>query len=152
MPIAFLIAASFFDIFTYIGINSPTVVRTFTTIFTDSFSPINTIAIIHYISMFSYASNIAGLLTSIPAITSGLFEAYAMFSTKGLDLSNPVINTMLIHAGLNDLAVFGAIYNWLSKRNLEGLAPRGVNALVSAFMLGSVMYVAFLGGGLVYTH
>jgi hypothetical protein len=66
----------------------------------------------------------AGLLTSIPAVTSGLFEAYAMILTKGLDLSNPVINTMLMHAGLNSLAVFGAIYNWLSRGNLEGLAPR----------------------------
>jgi hypothetical protein len=152
MLIALLIAASFLDIFIYISIRSPIVLRSFTILFSDSSSLVNTIAIIHYVLMFSYAANIAGLLTSIPAITLGLFEAYAMISTKGLDLSNPVINTMLMHAGLNGLAVFSAIYNSLSKRNLKGLALRGVNAIVSVLMLGSALYVAFLSGRLVYTH
>jgi len=75
-----------------------------------------------------------------------------MISAKGLDLNNPVIKTTLIHAGLNDLAIFGAVYNWLTRRNREDFMPGGGNALVSVVMLGMVAYAAFLGGGLVYTH
>lgn len=75
-----------------------------------------------------------------------------MISAKGLDLKNPVIKTTLIHAGLNDLAIFGAVYNWLTRRNREDFMPWGGNALVSVGILGAVAYAAFLGGGLVYTH
>jgi hypothetical protein len=75
-----------------------------------------------------------------------------MISAKGLDLNNPVVKTTLIHAGLNDLAIFGAVYNWLSRRNRDDFVAGGGNALVSAVMLGAVAYAAFLGGGLVYAH
>lgn len=75
-----------------------------------------------------------------------------MISSKGLDLGNPVVKTTLIHAGLNDLAIFGAVYNWLTRRNREDFMPWGGNALVSVAILVLVAYSAFLGGGLVYTH
>ena len=75
-----------------------------------------------------------------------------MVSAKGLDLSNPVIKTTLIHAGLNDLVIFGAVYNMLSRWGNEAYMPTGRNTLVSFLMLGGVGYAAFLGGGLVYTH
>lgn len=103
-------------------------------------------------SLFSYASTIAALFTALPAITSGLFEAYAMISANGLDFSNPIIKTTLIHAGVNDLAVLGALYNWLSKRGAEDFVPGGSNVVVSSVILAAVGYAAFLGGGLVYEH
>jgi uncharacterized membrane protein len=107
---------------------------------------------IYYLSLFGYSSNIAGLVTSIPAITSGLFELYAMVSSKGLDLSDPIIKTTLIHAGMNDIAIIAALYNWLSRRKVEGFAPGLSNVFLSTLMLGAVAYSGFLGGGLVYTH
>merc|ERR1712230_20015 len=64
----------------------------------------------------------------------------------------PVIKTTLIHAGLNDLVIFGAVYNMLSRWGNEAYMPTGRNTLVSFLMLGGVGYAAFLGGGLVYTH
>merc|ERR1712093_459796 len=118
-------------------------------IFSPTASPV---AIVYHLCLFSYVSTVAGVLTSFPAITSGLFEAYAMVSAKGLDLSNPVIKTTLIHAGLNDLVIFGAVYNMLSRWGNEAYMPTGRNTLVSFLMLGGVGYAAFLGGGLVYTH
>jgi uncharacterized membrane protein len=108
--------------------------------------------VIQTLSLFSYASTVGGILTALPALVSGAFEAYAMISAKGFDLSNPVIKTTLIHAGLNDLAILGAIYNWLSKRTHEDFVPEEGNVLISSLMLSAVAYAAFLGGGLVYTH
>merc|ERR1711900_75817 len=130
LPIAFLVAASGLDILTFIGVSSSSLLNVMvnvSSIFSPTASPV---AIVYHLCLFSYVSTVAGVLTSFPAITSGLFEAYPMVSAKGLDLSNPVIKTTLIHAGLNDLVIFGAVYN----------------------MLSSVGYAAFLGGGLVYTH
>jgi len=75
-----------------------------------------------------------------------------MVSSKGLDLSDPIIKTTLIHAGLNDLAIVGAVYSWLAKRLNEDFVPTGGTVMISSLMLGAVAYAAYLGGGLVYTH
>ncbi|KAG4413265.1 hypothetical protein IFR04_013616 [Cadophora malorum] len=152
LPIAFLVAASGLDILTFIGVSSSSLLNVMvnvSSIFSPTASPV---AVVYHLCLFSYVSTLAGVLTSFPAITSGLFEAYAMISAKGLDLSNPVIKTTLIHAGLNDLVIFGAVYNMLSRWGNEAYMPTGSNTLVSFLMLGGVGYAAFLGGGLVYTH
>ena len=75
-----------------------------------------------------------------------------MISSRGLDFKNldPTVRTTLIHAGLNDVAVLGAAYNWLTKRGVEGYVVSGGNVLVSALTMGGVMYSAYLGGALVY--
>lgn len=75
-----------------------------------------------------------------------------MISSQGLDLSNPKIKTTIIHAALNDVAIFGAVYQVLSKKNRVGFMPNRVNLLLSGLMLGAVGYSSFLGGGLVYEH
>jgi len=152
LPIAFLLAASFFDILSYMAVSFPSLFDAIVRLFASPYTSVSTVATIYHLSLFSYASTIAGIVTSFPALSSGAFEAYAMISSKGLDLSNPVIKTTLIHAGLNDLAVFGAVYNWLTRRGREDFMPWGGNALVSASILVLVGYAAFLGGSLVYTH
>lgn len=75
-----------------------------------------------------------------------------MISAQGLDLSNPKHKATIVHAALNDVAVIGAVYNLLSKWNRDAFLPTGVNTLISATMLGGVIYSAYLGGGLVYEH
>ncbi|KAH7417812.1 hypothetical protein BKA64DRAFT_179979 [Cadophora sp. MPI-SDFR-AT-0126] len=152
LPVAFLLAASALDILTFICVSSSPILNITVNISSIFSSTASQVAVIYHLCLFSYVSTVAGVLTSFPAITSGLFEAYAMISAKGLDLSNPVIKTTLIHAGLNDLAVFGAVYNMLSRWGREAYMPTGGNTLVSFLMLGGVAYAAFLGGGLVYTH
>jgi hypothetical protein len=131
-----LLAASLLDIVHYATTTSPTLFRALINLFLESPSSTDTVIFKYQFSLFIYVLNIIGVLTSIPAVISGVFEAYALTEAKGLDFSNPVIKTMVIHAGLNDLAIVGGIYN----------------AFVSALVFGGVAYAAFLGGGMVYTH
>jgi len=157
MPIAFLMTASALDILSFIGLHSPTALyplmklTTSTTAFTNN---LDTVALLNYLSLFSYASTIAGLITSLPALSTGVAELYAMIQSRGLDFKNldPVVKVTLIHAGLNDLAIAGAAYNWLSRRGRTGFAVETSNCLISAVILGGVMYSAFLGGSLIYAH
>ncbi|KAL2066055.1 hypothetical protein VTL71DRAFT_2126 [Oculimacula yallundae] len=152
LPIAFLLAASGLDILSYLTTNSSTLLKTVTSvssIFTSNATPIG---VLYHLSLFSYASTIAGIFTSFPAISSGLIEFYSLVQTHGLDFSNQKIKITAIHAALNDIAIFGAAYNVLTRYGKEAWAPSGKNTFVSALMLGGVGYAAFLGGGLVYTH
>jgi hypothetical protein len=147
-----LLAASLLDIVHYATTTSPTLFRALINLFLESPSSTDTVIFKYQFSLFIYVLNIIGVLTSIPAVISGVFEAYALTEAKGLDFSNPVIKTMVIHAGLNDLAIVGGIYNWLSKRYIADFASDGGNAFVSSLVFGGVAYAAFLGGGMVYTH
>lgn len=121
---------------------------------TNSSSPnhIDTIALINYLSLFSYASTIAALFTSLPTVSSGVAEAYAMIQANGLDMSNPKVKVMVIHAILNDVAVAGAFYNYWTRSTVEGFMTSGVNALISSVMLGGVICSAYLGGSLIYKY
>jgi uncharacterized membrane protein len=152
LPLSFLLAASGLDILAHLIQNLPSLAHPIVSLFADANTAASPGAVLYYTSLFSYASTIAGILTAIPAVSSGAIEAYAMISSKGLDLNDPVIKTTVIHAVMNELAIVGALYNWFSRRNVEGFLPSGVNVLISSIMLGAVAYSGFLGGGLVYTH
>lgn len=106
------------------------------------------------LSLFSYFCTLAALITSVPALVTGGAEAYAIIASRGLDFKNldPTVRTTLIHAGLNDVALLGAVYNWLTKRGVEGYVVSGGNVLVSAVTVVGVLYSAYLGGALVYVH
>jgi len=155
LPIAFLLTSSVLDITSAIGLHTPTLLYPLvrlTTFTSSTTTNLDTIALLNYLALFSYASTVAGLITAVPAILTGATELYAMVKAKGLDLKNPVVRTTLTHAGLNDLAIVGAAFNWWSRRGKTGYAVETGNAVVSAVMLVGVMYAAFLGGGLVYEH
>ncbi|KAI9744082.1 MAG: hypothetical protein M1818_002234 [Claussenomyces sp. TS43310] len=154
MPITFLIAASAMDMITAIGLRSPSLLFPLMKITTSSGYPnaLDEVALLKYLSLFSYASTVAAILTSFPALATGIAELYAMVSAKGLDLSDPVIKTTLIHAALNDVAIAGAFYNWLTRRGRTGYEVQSGNILTSAAMLVGIIYSAYLGGSLVYTH
>jgi len=64
----------------------------------------------------------------------------------------PKVKTTLIHAGLNDVVVAGAVYNWLMERNVEDFKPAGHQVLMSMGALLVAFYAAYLGGGLVYAR
>lgn len=71
---------------------------------------LNDYGVIYHLSLFGYVSTIAGIVTSLPALSSGLFEGYALISANGLDFSKPKVKTTVIHATLNDLAIAAAVY------------------------------------------
>lgn len=152
LPIAFLLIAAWLDLVAYSSMYSPLLANSIANISGIFFDIATPAAVIYHLSLFSYVSTVLGTITAFPAITSGLFEAYTMISAKGLDITDPVIKTILIHAGLNDLAILGGVYNVFNKWGHVAFAPKGGNALVSVMMLGGVAYAAFLGGGLVYSH
>ncbi|RDW89207.1 hypothetical protein BP6252_01239 [Coleophoma cylindrospora] len=112
------------------------------------------------IASISYASNILGLVTVIPALLTGFAEAYAMISANGLYMTTsngekqmiPKVKTTLLHAGINDLAVGIAAYNWLKERNAVDFRPEAHQVGLSAIALMATFYAAFLGGSLIYTH
>ena len=55
-------------------------------------------------------STIAGVVTALPALSSGLAEGYALISANGLDLQIPKVRKTVIHALMNDVGVGAAVY------------------------------------------
>lgn len=129
------------------------------------------------LSILGYAINLLGIVTSIPAILTGAAELYAMIQGNGLYQTDekgqkklvPKVKIALMHvsvllafgqesrltivqAGLNDLVVAGAVFNWLQERNVADFRPAGHQVVMSAVLMGVQMYAAYLGGDLIYTH
>ncbi|PMD28669.1 hypothetical protein NA56DRAFT_640260 [Hyaloscypha hepaticicola] len=112
------------------------------------------------LSILGYATNLLGIVTSIPAIVTGAAELYAMIQANGLYQTGengekklvPKVKIALNHAGLNDLVVAGAVANWLLERNVPDFRPGGGQVIMSAVLMAVQMYAAYLGGDLIYTH
>lgn len=152
LPIAFLLAASILDILSYLAVRFPASFHSIVNIFAHPYASTKVVAIIYHLSLFSYASTIVAIITSVPALVTGLIEGSALISANGLDLKNPKVRTTITHATLNDVAIFAAVYNWMTRRNVEDFMPWGGNALVSSAILGLISYSAYLGGSLVYEY
>jgi uncharacterized membrane protein len=112
----------------------------------------NSSTLLQQAGIFAHVSNIAGIVTALPALNTGIWEFYGIYKKRGLDLSDPVVKTTMIHAGLNDLAAVGAIYNWWTQRGAAAFAPSRINAVISGLILSGVVFSAYLGGTLVYKH
>jgi len=57
----------------------------------------------------------------------------------------------VLHALVNDISVFGAAYNWWTRRNAMGLRPDATNVVVSSALAAPItLFAAYLGGKLVY--
>ncbi|KAE9374036.1 hypothetical protein N431DRAFT_404522 [Stipitochalara longipes BDJ] len=112
------------------------------------------------LSILGYAANLLGIITSIPAVLTGGAELYAMVQSNGLYQTNekgekqlvPKVKITVMHAGLNDLVVAGAVYNWLQERNVPDFRPAGHQIVMSAALMAVQMYAAYLGGDLIYAH
>ena len=111
------------------------------------------------LNSISYLCTVAGLLTSIPTVITGGAEGYHLFFHGSLDAKDvkfgnlhPLVKMTLIHAWLNYASVAGAVYNWLTRRAVEGHTSSSSNAIVSGLILGAMGYAAFLGGTMVYTR
>jgi len=114
------------------------------------------------ITIMGYFLNMIGIFGSIPAIVTGFAELFAMISARGFYVDNkmpeksldPIVKTTLIHAGINDVAVLGAIYNWLLERGRphEYYRPYPHQIILSGGTLVMSLYAAYLGGSLIYKH
>jgi len=118
------------------------------------------------IARFSYYLSILGIVTGIPAILTG--GAQLMEMLKRQDLANklqksqnkaatvqkmhPKLKIAFLHAAMNDVAILGTGYNWWTRRTIAGNAPADTNVYISAGLLFSLLFSAFLGGKLVYEH
>ena len=114
----------------------------------DSNAPV--IPLVHSMSQLSYLATIAFLFTSLPALTTGVFELLALIQARGLQ--DRVTKVGILHAGLNDVALVGMLYNWYSRRSREGVLSHSSNVAVSASLLVGGLYAAYLGGSLIYSH
>lgn len=65
---------------------------------------------------------------------------------------HPKLKIAFLHAGLNDVAIVGTGFNWWMRRTIPGNVPTDTSILVSAGLLFSLLFSAFLGGKLVYEH
>jgi uncharacterized membrane protein len=65
---------------------------------------------------------------------------------------HPKMKIAFLHAALNDIAVFGSVYNWWSRRSVTGYAPSDTNVLLSVNMLIAMWASGWLGGLMVYEY
>jgi len=111
---------------------------------------------------------LAGIVTSIPAVVTGVVELAYMYKATGLSAKT---KTTLFHAALNDLVLVGSIYSYITSHsshfssspesyytdekgfgNTVTLQPTASEAAASAAMIGALVGAAYLGGSLVYKY
>jgi uncharacterized membrane protein len=112
----------------------------------------------------SYALNLIGIVTALPAIVTGVMEQGLLVKSQGLYQRiekdgkviskgmNPRAKIGMIHAGINDLVFLASVYNWYVRRSVAGFTPSTLNIGLSAAMLPSLFFSAYLGGTLVYKY
>ncbi|CAO2655560.1 Nn.00g043630.m01.CDS01 [Neocucurbitaria sp. VM-36] len=101
--------------------------------------------------LLSYYTTILTLLFSAPAVATGAYELMPLIKRDGL--SSKKAQTGILHAAINDITVFGALYNWWSRRSAPAFIPSNENVLVSTVLaVPATFFAAYLGGSLVYQY
>lgn len=68
-------------------------------------------------------------------------------------LSSKKAQVGVLHAIINDITLFGAVFNWWSRRDQADFVPSGLNVLISTVLaVPATFFAAFLGGHLVYVY
>jgi uncharacterized membrane protein len=98
----------------------------------------------------SYYSTILTIVTAIPAVVTGGMEFMPVIQRDGF--SSQKAQTGVLHALLNDITVFGAIFNWWSRRNENAFTPSTTNVAISAGAIPLSIGAAYLGGSLIYKY
>ena len=101
--------------------------------------------------ILSYHTTRLTLLTSLPALLTGVIELAPLLQRDGI--STRKAQTGVLHALVNYGNVAGAAYNWWTRSKIPGFVPRTGNVVVSALLaVPSMAFAAFLGGQLVYRY
>lgn len=99
----------------------------------------------------SYYTTILTLVFSAPAVVTGGMELMPAIQKHGFSAQK--VKVGVLHALVNDITIFGAVYNWWSRRNVPGFTPGNQNILLSVVLsLPSIVFGAYLGGSLVYQY
>lgn len=153
-PIVFITTSAVLDITTHVLKSTPSLV-------TGPLSALNaytampeytTSTLIGFTTLLSYSSLIATIVSSVPAITTGVLEAVNIIKYRGLKLSDPVVRTTAIHAALNDLMIAGSVVGFLKRKANNGLESDGTTLAISVGTWLGVMFAAKLGGDLTYNY
>lgn len=103
------------------------------------------------IPLLSYYTTILAIVFMVPAILSGGSQMLPLIQRDGFGTKK--VKTALAHAGLNDTVMLMLVYNWWTRRNVEGFAPSSINLAVSSTLAMPIVFFAgALGSELVYTH
>ncbi|KAH7384651.1 hypothetical protein BKA66DRAFT_416503 [Pyrenochaeta sp. MPI-SDFR-AT-0127] len=101
--------------------------------------------------VLSFYTTILTILFSIPAVATGAYEFMPLVQRDGFSSKKAKVG--VLHALINDVAVFGAVYNWWSRRSTPGTTPSNENILISTVLaLPATLFAAYLGGSLVYQY
>jgi len=118
------------------------------------------------ISRISHFTNIAGILTALPAAATGSVELWHMIKANGIyerierksdgevvyEGMNPKTRHGVPHGLLNEVALGVSLYNWWSRRKRVDYLPKRANILLSAITLPGLAFSAYLGGAMVYKY
>ena len=96
-----------------------------------------------------------GILTAVPAVMSGGQQLVKILQNGGLyeadkKTMRAKVKVAFAHAALNDLVVVASIYSWYTRRGEKGMAPKGLELLMSVVLFPVLMFSANLGGTLTY--
>lgn len=97
--------------------------------------------------ILSYYTTLLTLIFSVPAFISGAIDLMPLIQRDGF--SSKKAKAGVLHALMNDIALFGAAYNWWTRRQLTGFQPDTTNVLISsALALPATFFGAYLGSTL----
>jgi len=103
------------------------------------------------IPLLSYYSNILAIITAVPSVMTGAVQLMPLIKRDGVKTSKAL--TGIAHAALNDIVIFGNIYNAWTRRTTTDYAPAPLNIAISgALSLPAVCFSAYLGAVLVYNY
>lgn len=101
--------------------------------------------------VLSYYTTLLTLITAFPAVVTGAIELQPVIQRDGF--SSKKAQCAVLHAAINDITVFGAAYNFWTRRSAVGFVPDTTNVLISAaFAVPASFFAAYLGGQLVYQY
>jgi uncharacterized membrane protein len=98
----------------------------------------------------SYYATILTIITAVPAVITGAMELSPVIQRDGF--SSQKAQTGVLHAVINDITIFGAVYNWWSRRNENAFTPSTTNVALSTGLVPVSIVAAYLGGSLIYKY
>ncbi|WRT64421.1 uncharacterized protein IL334_001353 [Kwoniella shivajii] len=120
------------------------------------------------LSVLGFYAAGAGVLTAVPAIITGVGEAYELirkeYKEKGdwskvvdsawnmKDTGGRKVKMTIKHASMNDMVVALAGYNWYRGYYYPGEPLPTTTTVLNAIALPALLYSAMLGGRLVYEY
>ncbi|KAF2493391.1 hypothetical protein BU16DRAFT_528698 [Lophium mytilinum] len=145
-PITFTILSGLLDIFYAAATNSTT-----GPLILSALKKADVNIYLATIPILSYYTNILAIVTAVPSVITGIAQLMPLVQRDGV--KTPKALTGIAHAALNDLVVFGNVYNAWTRRTTTDYKPEPLNIVISgAVTFPMVLISAYLGANLVYKY